>query len=229
MTTARDGGAPHRGHGSDDLRHRIRRRDLVGDGQDAPGQRVSEARGAEPVAGGAPHRDRQGDLDVIDGDVVDEREPRATVVGVVEAPDRGEALMAHRSARLSVFSRQLLVDRVVILDKPAAMVAHELGVSRASVSSRSSRPGSATGMAPIASPTSRAIPARPSRTCSGARAWAGSTRRTSSRGPGPIRGMSSRRLRPPGPQEARAHPRRVADTGFMAGIGKRTAAAGRRL
>lgn len=39
--------------------------------------------------------------------------------------------MAHRSARLSVFSRQLLVDRVVVLGKPAAMVAHELGVSRA--------------------------------------------------------------------------------------------------
>jgi transposase InsO family protein len=39
--------------------------------------------------------------------------------------------MAHRSARLSVFSRQLLVDRVVVLGKPAAMVAIELGVSRA--------------------------------------------------------------------------------------------------
>ena len=39
--------------------------------------------------------------------------------------------MAHRSARLSVFSRQLLVDRVVVLGKPASMVAHELGVSRA--------------------------------------------------------------------------------------------------
>jgi transposase InsO family protein len=39
--------------------------------------------------------------------------------------------MAHRSARLSVFSRQLLVDRVVVLGKPAAMVAYELGVSRA--------------------------------------------------------------------------------------------------
>lgn len=39
--------------------------------------------------------------------------------------------MPHRSARLSVFSRQLLVDRVIVLGKPVAMVAHELGVSRA--------------------------------------------------------------------------------------------------
>ena len=39
--------------------------------------------------------------------------------------------MAHRSARLSVFSRQLLVDRVIVLGKPVAMVARELGVSRA--------------------------------------------------------------------------------------------------
>jgi transposase InsO family protein len=41
--------------------------------------------------------------------------------------------MAHRSARLSAFSRQLLVDRVVVLGKPPAMVAYELGVSRATV------------------------------------------------------------------------------------------------
>ena len=39
--------------------------------------------------------------------------------------------MPHRSARLTVFSRQLLVDRVTVLGKPGAMVAHELGVSRA--------------------------------------------------------------------------------------------------
>ena len=39
--------------------------------------------------------------------------------------------MAHRSARLTVFSRQLLVDRVIVLGKPVAMVATELGVSRA--------------------------------------------------------------------------------------------------
>ena len=39
--------------------------------------------------------------------------------------------MPHRSARLSVFSRQLLVDRVTVLGKPVAMVAYELGVSRA--------------------------------------------------------------------------------------------------
>ena len=42
-----------------------------------------------------------------------------------------EALMAHRSARLTVFGRQLLVQRVEILGKPVAMVAHELGISRA--------------------------------------------------------------------------------------------------
>ncbi len=39
--------------------------------------------------------------------------------------------MAHRSARLSVFARQLLVDRVIVLGKPVAMVTTELGVSRA--------------------------------------------------------------------------------------------------
>jgi len=39
--------------------------------------------------------------------------------------------MGHRSARLSVYARQLLVDRVIVLGKPVAMVATELGVSRA--------------------------------------------------------------------------------------------------
>ena len=39
--------------------------------------------------------------------------------------------MAHRSARLTVFGRQLLVQRVEILGKPVAMVAIELGISRA--------------------------------------------------------------------------------------------------
>ena len=39
--------------------------------------------------------------------------------------------MAHRSARLTVFGRQLLVQRVEILGKPVAMVATELGISRA--------------------------------------------------------------------------------------------------
>lgn len=39
--------------------------------------------------------------------------------------------MSHRSARLSVFSRQLLVDRVIVLGKPVATVAIELGISRA--------------------------------------------------------------------------------------------------
>ena len=39
--------------------------------------------------------------------------------------------MAHRSARLTVFGRQLLVQRVEILGKPVTMVANELGISRA--------------------------------------------------------------------------------------------------
>jgi transposase InsO family protein len=39
--------------------------------------------------------------------------------------------MAHRSARLTVFGRQLLVQRVEVLGKPVAMVAIELGISRA--------------------------------------------------------------------------------------------------
>ena len=38
--------------------------------------------------------------------------------------------MAHRSARLTVFGRQLLVQRVIVLGKPVAMVATELGISR---------------------------------------------------------------------------------------------------
>ena len=38
--------------------------------------------------------------------------------------------MAHRSARLTVFGRQLLVQRVETLGKPVAMVAIELGISR---------------------------------------------------------------------------------------------------
>jgi transposase len=39
--------------------------------------------------------------------------------------------VGHRSARLSVYARQLLVDRVIVLGKPVAMVTKELGVSRA--------------------------------------------------------------------------------------------------
>ena len=39
--------------------------------------------------------------------------------------------MAHPSARLSVFSRQLLVKRVVIDGWPTATVAEQLGISRA--------------------------------------------------------------------------------------------------
>ncbi len=41
--------------------------------------------------------------------------------------------MAHRSARLTVFGRQLLVQRVEVLGKPVAMVATELGISRSTV------------------------------------------------------------------------------------------------
>ena len=39
--------------------------------------------------------------------------------------------MAHPSARLTVFSRQLLVKRVVIDGWPTATVAEQLGISRA--------------------------------------------------------------------------------------------------
>ena len=38
--------------------------------------------------------------------------------------------MAHRSARLSVFSRQLLVKRVIVDGWPTATVAEQLGISR---------------------------------------------------------------------------------------------------
>ena len=38
--------------------------------------------------------------------------------------------MAHRSARLTGFGRQLLVQRVLVLGKPVATVATELGISR---------------------------------------------------------------------------------------------------
>ncbi len=41
--------------------------------------------------------------------------------------------MAHPNARLSIFGRQLLVSRVVVQDWPAATVAEQLGVSRATV------------------------------------------------------------------------------------------------
>jgi hypothetical protein len=51
-----------------------------------------------------------------------------------EAPHLQETLMAHRSAPLNVFSRQLLVDRVIVLGKPVAMVATELGISRSTIS-----------------------------------------------------------------------------------------------
>ena len=39
--------------------------------------------------------------------------------------------MAHPSARLSVFSRQLLVKRVIADGWPVAPVAEQLGISRA--------------------------------------------------------------------------------------------------
>ncbi|MFN2483636.1 MAG: leucine zipper domain-containing protein, partial [Candidatus Limnocylindria bacterium] len=41
--------------------------------------------------------------------------------------------MAHPNARLSVFGRQLLVSRVVVQRWPAAELAAQLGVSRATV------------------------------------------------------------------------------------------------
>ena len=39
--------------------------------------------------------------------------------------------MAHPSARLSVFSRQLLVKQVIVDGWPVATVAEQLGISRA--------------------------------------------------------------------------------------------------
>ena len=39
--------------------------------------------------------------------------------------------MAHPRGRLSVFSRQLLVKRVIVDGWPAATVAEQLGISRA--------------------------------------------------------------------------------------------------
>ena len=48
-------------------------------------------------------------------------------------PSRAESLVAHRSARLSVFSRQLLVKRVIVDGWPTATVGEQLGISRATV------------------------------------------------------------------------------------------------
>ena len=39
--------------------------------------------------------------------------------------------MAHPSARLTVFSRQLLIKRVIVEGWPTATVAEQLGISRA--------------------------------------------------------------------------------------------------
>jgi len=49
-------------------------------------------------------------LAVIPGHVIDEREPHPEVVGV-KHHNAEEALMAHRTARLNVFGRELLVTR----------------------------------------------------------------------------------------------------------------------
>src|SRR5829696_10489606 len=68
-------------------------------------------------------------LDVIPRQVVDEREPRPEVAGV-QHHNTGEALMAHRTARLNVFGRQLLVSRVELDGWSIAKAAEAQGVSR---------------------------------------------------------------------------------------------------
>lgn len=49
------------------------------------------------------------------------------------APDREEALVAHRNARLTVHGRALLVQRVIEEGWAAARVAEAMGVSRPTV------------------------------------------------------------------------------------------------
>ena len=58
--------------------------------------------------------------------VVDEREPRSKVGGV-QHTNQEEALVAHRTARLNVFGRQLLVSRVEL---EVAKAAQAQGISR---------------------------------------------------------------------------------------------------
>ena len=172
----------------------------------------------------------------IDGDVVTNESARARVV-VDWSRSHGGGCLLGTSERPSTCSlRKLLVDSVVILGKPAAMVARRArreprrvqvglhagtgsrngwaswtassvprsprALSRERVS-RLLRPGSADGIGPHRLAYLTGHPARPSQTCSGARAWAGSTRRQSSPGPVRVRGMSSWRPAPPGPEEAR--------------------------
>ena len=48
----------------------------------------------------------------------------------VQHPDQGEALVAHRTARLNVFGRQLLVTRIELDGWPVAKAAEAQGVSR---------------------------------------------------------------------------------------------------
>jgi hypothetical protein len=69
-------------------------------------------------------------LVVVTEDVVDKREPRETCE-VLSTHIERTALVAHPSAPLTVFSRQLLVKRVVIDGWPTATVAEQLGISRA--------------------------------------------------------------------------------------------------
>jgi hypothetical protein len=49
---------------------------------------------------------------------------------VFSTQTRGEALVAHRTARLNVFGRQLLVTRIELDGWPVATAAEAQGVSR---------------------------------------------------------------------------------------------------
>jgi len=52
------------------------------------------------------------------------------MVGGVQHHNREEALIAHRTARLSMFGRRLLVTRIEIDGWPAAKASEAQGVSR---------------------------------------------------------------------------------------------------
>jgi DoxX-like protein/transposase IS481 family protein len=84
------------------------------------------AYGTDPQKYLPPHASQLG---VIPREVVDERELRSMVWGV-QHPDPEEALMAHRTARLNVFGRQLLVTRIEVEGWPVAKAAEAQGVSR---------------------------------------------------------------------------------------------------
>lgn len=68
-------------------------------------------------------------LDVIHGYVVDKREPLEVRCGYPAHTTR-EALVAHRRAKLTVFGRQLLVDRIETDGWSVAHAAAAAGVSR---------------------------------------------------------------------------------------------------